>query len=154
MTRRSLVVGAGTAAALTAMAWAYGSSAIAQSYGGGWGMMGGGYGPGGGGPGFNCPGFGGSGPGWMHGGRGYGRGWMHGGPGRFGPSSDLKLSTDDVKTQLERWLSWRGNSRLKVGDIKEKDADTIVAEIVTKDNSLVQRFNVNRHTGYYERDGG
>ncbi len=143
MTRRSLIVGAGAAAALTAMSWAYGSSASAQPYGGGWGMMGGGYGPGG--PGYGCPG---NGPGWMHGGRGYGRGWM-GGPGRFGPSSDLKLTTDDVKTRLERWLAWRGNARLKVGDVKEKDADTIVADIVTKDNSLVQRFIVDRHTGAY-----
>ena len=30
----------------------------------------------------------------------------------------------------------------------------IVADIVTKDNSLVHRFNVNRHTGWYARDGG
>ena len=48
--------------------------------------------------------------------------------------------------------SWRGNPRLKVGDVKEKDADTITADIVTKDNSLVQRFIINRHTGAYTRD--
>jgi hypothetical protein len=152
MTRKSLVIGAGIAAALTAVAWGYGSAATAQPYGGGWGMMGGGYGPGGG-PGFNCPWADGGGPGWMHGGRGYGPGWMRSGPGRFGSSDDLKLTTDNVKTQLDRWLTRRGNPRLKVGDVKEKDADTIVADIVTKDNSLVQRFNVNRHTGDYDRDG-
>jgi hypothetical protein len=59
------------------------------------------------------------------------------------------LSTDDVKARLERWITWQGNPRLKVGDVKEKDADTIEADIVTKDNSLVQRFAVNRHTGFY-----
>ena len=43
----------------------------------------------------------------------------------------------------------RGNPRLKVGEVKEQDADTIVADIVTKDNSVVQRFTVNRHNGFY-----
>ena len=33
--------------------------------------------------------------------------------------------------------------------MKEKDADTIVADIVTKDNSLVERFVVNRHNGLF-----
>ncbi len=33
--------------------------------------------------------------------------------------------------------------------VKEQDADLIVADIVTKDNSSVlQRFVVNRHTGF------
>jgi hypothetical protein len=53
---------------------------------------------------------------------------------------------------MEVWLNWRGNPRLKVGDVKEKDADTITADIVTKDNSLVQRFIINRHTGAYTQD--
>ena len=57
-----------------------------------------------------------------------------------------------MKTRVERWLAFRGNPRLKVGDVKEKDADTITADIVTKDNSLVDRFIVNRHTGAYSRD--
>ena len=50
---------------------------------------------------------------------------------------------------MERWLAWQGNQRLKLGDVKEKDADTITADVVTKDNSLVQRFVVDRHTGNY-----
>jgi len=140
------------------------------------GMMGG-YGPGPGGPGG--PGYGpgrGYGPGWMHGwmhGRGYGPGWMHGGRG-YGPcwgdgrndgraggpppppppragqtAPQHKLTTDDVKTRMERWLSYRHNPRLKVGDVKQKDDNTITADIVTVDNSLVQRFTVDRNTGYY-----
>ena len=63
---------------------------------------------------------------------------------------DLNLSTDNVKNYFDRWLAWQGNPRLKVGDVKEKDADTIVIDIVTKDNSLVQRFVVNRHHGYFQ----
>ena len=78
---------------------------------------------------------------------------MQGGPGRFA-SRDLELTSDDVKAQLDSWLSRRASARLKVGDVKEKDVDTIVADVATKGNSLVQRFNVNRHAGYCDRDGG
>jgi hypothetical protein len=79
------------------------------------------------------------------------------GPG-YGPQGDahgnqaVNLSTDDVKARMESWLAWRQNSHLKVGDVKEKDADTISADIVTKDNSLVERFIVNRHNGFVRRD--
>jgi hypothetical protein len=34
-----------------------------------------------------------------------------------------------------------------VGKVEEKDGDTFVAEIVTKDGSLVQRLEVDRHRG-------
>jgi hypothetical protein len=95
-------------------------------------------------------------------GGGYGPGMMQGnGPGYGrGPAAqadqtanqNLNLTTDQVKTRMEGWLNWRGNPRLKVGDVKEKDADTITADIVTKDNSLVQRFIINRHTGAYTQD--
>ena len=53
---------------------------------------------------------------------------------------------------MERWLAVRGNARLKVGEVKEKDANSITADIVTKDNSVVERFIVNRHTGVISRD--
>lgn len=127
-------------------------------YGPGYGMMGGGYGPGYG-PGM----MGGYGPGWMMGG-GYGPGWMMGGgygpgygpgmmgygPRYYGAAGDLKLSTDQVKNYLDHMIAVQGNPRLKVGDVKEKDADTITADIVTKDkDALVQRFAVDRHTGFY-----
>lgn len=60
------------------------------------------------------------------------------------------LSTDDVKNYFSRWIAVEGNSRLKVGDVKEKDTDSILADIVTKDDSsLVQRFIVDRHNGLY-----
>ena len=149
------LIGAGLAVALAGAIWSSQSPAAAQ----GWGMMGG-YGPGyhmgwGGGPGagsWDCPGFaandgqghggGWRGPGWMMG-RGYGPGYGQG---------NLNLTTDDVKARVERWLTWRGNSRLKVGDVKEKDADTITADVITKDNSIVERFIVDRHTGFTRRD--
>lgn len=132
-----------------------------------------GYGPGyghmrgwGGGPGAgagDCPGFAqgegnGPGPGYGRMRGGYGPGMMQGyGPGynRRGDvqnDQQLNLTTDDVKVRIERWLAWRGNSRLQVGEVKEKDADTITADVVTKDNSLVERFIVDRHTGFTRRD--
>ncbi len=143
-------------------------------YGPGWMHGGQGYGPG------YMHGRGGYGPGWMHGRQGYGPGWMHGqggnGPGwcwgnnrdeanagtpaqpqtgQAAPQqTDQKLTVDDVKARMERWLSFRNNPRLKVGDVKEKDADTITADIVTVDNSLVQRFDINRHTGYPRPEQG
>lgn len=113
-----------------------GTTVQAQPYGPG--MMGGGYGPG-------------YGPGMMGGGYGYGRGMMGGyGPGYYGRQGNLNLTTDQVKTYLERMIAVQGNPRLKVGDVKEKDADTITGDIVTKDkDALVQRFAVDRHTGFY-----
>jgi hypothetical protein len=154
MRRKPLVI---TVIAATLAIVCGGGSIQAQPFGPG--MMGPGNGPGmmggfGPGNGPDCPrwGMGGPGPRWMHGGRGWGRGPGYG-RGWSTPGSDLKLTIDDVKTRFERWLVWRGNSRLKLGDIKDKDTDTIVADIVTRDNSLVERFSINRHTGYFQRIG-
>lgn len=73
---------------------------------------------------------------------GYG---MMGGYGCWGNQDNLNLSADDVKNCLERMV---GNPNLKVGEVKEKDADTIVADIVTKDkDGLVQSLDFNRHSG-------
>lgn len=144
MTRRNILIAATVAAVLGAAAFA--ASSQAQSYGPGWGMMGG------------------YGPGWMHGyasDRGYGPGWMMQGgtPPCWGyaagsaDSNALNLTVDQVRNQLDRWIERQGNPRLKAGDVKEKDADTIQADIVTKDNSLVQRFDVNRRTGFWRQSG-
>jgi hypothetical protein len=143
--RKPPLLGATLALSVTAAALGYASAAKAQ-----WGMMPGygmmrGYGMGPGmmygyGPGMMGPGYG-----MMY---GYGPGMM--GPGWQGQQANLNLGTTDVKTYLERWIAVEGNPRLKVGDVKEKDANTIEADIVTKEgNVLVQRFIVDRHTGFY-----
>jgi len=125
------------AGSLFVLMWGYGAFVAPYSAGGWWGTMG---------PSMmGSPGpWSGCGPGMM---RGYGPG---AGPGWNTSWRDLNLSTDNVKTNVERWLAWQGNPRLKVGDVKERDADTVVIDIVTKDNSLVQRFVVNRHNGYFQ----
>jgi hypothetical protein len=68
--------------------------------------------------------------------------------GRLWQSGDLNLSVDQVRQYLERMIR---NPNLTVGDVKEKDADTIVAEIITKQgNSLVQMLDFNRHNGFVQ----
>ena len=67
-------------------------------------------------------------------------------------NQDLNLTADQVKTRMERWLAFRGNPHLKLGDVKEQDANIITADVVTKDNSLVEHFVVDRHTGFVRRD--
>jgi len=155
-------------AGLTAMALAVGlagaSPASAQQYyGGGWG------GPGMMGPGMMGPGYGGGrdgggcwgsrgmmGPGYDGYRGGYGPGGM--GPGMMGggymgygaPPANLNLSVNDVRDDLQQWIARSGNSHLKVGGVSETDANTITAEIVTVDkDALVQRYTVNRHTGFF-----
>jgi hypothetical protein len=137
-----------------------------QGYGPGWmmgqgygpGMMGGGYGPGYGpgmmgggyGPGYG-PGMGGGyGPGWGMMGGGYGPGY---GPGMmygqgYANQGDMKLTVSQVKNYLSQMIR---NPNLSVGVVKEKDADTIVADVVTKQGgSLVQRLQFNRHNGFVQ----
>src|ERR1035437_9844296 len=111
--RKRTLIGAGLAVALAGAMLSYQSPVFAQPYGGP-GMMGGGYGPGYGH-------MGGYGPGMM-GGYGHMGGWGRGGGPGYGPqgtvqgNQTLNLTTDDVKNRMERWLAWRGNPRLQVGE--------------------------------------
>ncbi|KQT20758.1 MULTISPECIES: hypothetical protein [unclassified Bradyrhizobium] len=61
----------------------------------------------------------------------------------------MNLSIDDVRGYLDMQLNRLDNKRLKIGDVKSDDAN-ITADIVTLDNSLVQRLKVDRHTGAIE----
>jgi hypothetical protein len=107
------------------------------SQGMGPGMMGRGYGPNIMGPGYG-----------MTDGRGHGmRGWHHN-----RADLNLNISMDDARKYFERMLAIQGNSRLKVGEVKEKDNDTLTVDIVTKDNALVERYLVSRRNGFYQPD--
>ena len=93
---------------------------------------------------------GGMGPGMMQ--RGMGPGMTQGGMSAvFGSrvTPMMNLSTEDVRGYLTAQLDALSNKRLKVGDIKADDG-AITADIVTVDNSLVQRLKVDRHTGAIE----
>lgn len=71
------------------------------------------------------------------------------GPGMMQPLRE-DLDIGDVRDMMEHRLIWMNNPNLKLGDVEEKDADTISADIVTKDGSLVQRLSVDRHTGWMQ----
>jgi hypothetical protein len=58
----------------------------------------------------------------------------------------LKLSADDVRGYLTEQIDRLGNKRLKIGKV-DADGTAITAEIVTVDNSLVQRVKVDRSSG-------
>ncbi len=109
---------------------------------GGYGMHSGQFGPGM---------MGGYGPGMQ--GSQMGPGMMGYGPGAQGDcpfnkaSLDEDLTVESVTKFLEQRLSHMGNERLKVGEVTAKDDDTIVAEIVTVDGSLVQKLEFDRDTG-------
>jgi hypothetical protein len=61
---------------------------------------------------------------------------------------DRNLTVDQVREFYEGRIKFHNNDRLKIGKVVEKDADTIAVEIVTVDNSLVNKFDLDRHTGW------
>jgi hypothetical protein len=85
------------------------------------------------------------GPGMMQGGMRPGMGGLFG--SRVTPM--MNLSVEDVRGYLAVRLDRLNNKRLKIGDIKSNDG-TFTADIITIDNSLVQRLKVDRHTGAIE----
>ena len=126
------------------MGHGYGMMGYGRGMGHGYGMMGHGHGM--------SQGHG-MGHGMGHGHGMTGRGGMAScGPGATGGSSvDKELGVEDVTKILEGRLAWRGNDRLKVGKVEEKDEKTIIAEIVTVDDSLVKRLEFDRRTGRHRR---
>jgi hypothetical protein len=147
--QKSLVAGVAALAVVGSGALAHGSGGYHQGKGPGQGMMVPGQGMMGPGQGMMGPGQGMMGPG--QGMMGPGQGMMGPGQGMMGgdmqvtPSRDLRAA--DVRHFLEHRLEMHGNDRLKVGEVEEVDDDTIVAEVVTVDDSLVERFQVDRHSG-------
>jgi hypothetical protein len=150
--RPRILIGVLGAAIIAFVIFAFGMQLGARPYySAGWwgpGMMGG-YAMG---PRMMAGGYGyGMGP-WMMGQGGYGFGMA---PWMFGPYGNsavpTNLSVDDVKNYFGRWLAFQGNPHVKLGSVAAKDADTITADIVTTDkDGLVQRFAVNRHTGFIQ----
>lgn len=134
-----------------AIVLAVGGYVAAQQFGGpgrgGWMGMGPGM-MGGGGPGYGQMGpgmMGGSGPGYGH--MGGMMGW--GGPGREGGRGQTPtgpVTKEQATTWIQNYLTAQGNPNLKVGAVKETPTQ-IEVEIVTKDNSLVEKVLVDKNTG-------
>ena len=140
---------------------------IGRGFGGRHGMMGPGYGMG---PGMMGPGYG-MGPGMMGPGYGMGPGMMgpgYGmGPGMMGPGwaremnpsfSDREnpqhmsrqmgpLEKKDAAEIVDNYIQSTRNPNLKVGKI-EDSGNAFKAQIVTKDNSLVEEVLIDKRSGY------
>jgi len=86
------------------------------------------------------------------GGNDAGREWMEGSPGERessrGPGRmQTPLKEDDAKSIVERYLISTRNPNLKLGKITERE-DVFEAQIVTKDNSLVDKLLIDKSTGW------
>jgi hypothetical protein len=57
------------------------------------------------------------------------------------------LTVAESRHMLAHHLAWQGNPNLRLGTVEDMNEDTITAEIVTQDGSLVRRFEIDRHTG-------
>ncbi|WP_156816221.1 hypothetical protein [Oceanibaculum indicum] len=107
--------------------------------------------------GYGMPGYGPIGPGMM--GQGMmGQGMMGQGmtgPGMMGQGMiygmpdrvEQEIAPEQVREMLQRRLDWHGNPRLKLGEIKPTEHGEILADIVTREGSLVQRLAIDRRTG-------
>ncbi|NQU59442.1 MAG: hypothetical protein HQ513_19590 [Rhodospirillales bacterium] len=166
MKRKNLVLGIvatalviGVAAFSAAPTLAHGT----QGYGGYGGQMGHGYSQGmmgSQGHGYGMMGSQGHGQGMM-GSQGHGQGMMGSqghGQGMMGSGNapcgqveqsgvDRNLGVDDVKGIIESRLKMHNNDRLKVGKVEASGDNTIVAEIVTVDDSLVHKIEFDTKTG-------
>jgi hypothetical protein len=68
----------------------------------------------------------------------------------YGPPAE-GITVERARTMLEGALAWHGNPRLQLGTVEEQNESTIVAEILTVDDSLVQRLAIDRATGAFRR---
>lgn len=144
LTSAAAIIGLGTAFALSSPSFARGP--MGQGYGPG--QMGGqmgGYGMQSGPCQYNGQAMMGKrGQGRAMRGRGQGQAF---GPGFAGQPLEKALTVADVKKSFEDRMKWRGNDRVKVGNVVKKDDLTIVVDIVTVDDSLIRKIEVNSKTG-------
>jgi hypothetical protein len=68
----------------------------------------------------------------------------------YGPPAE-GITVERARAMLEGVLAWHGNPRLKLGTVEEQNEDTIVAEILTVEDSLVQSLAIDRATGTFRR---
>ena len=61
---------------------------------------------------------------------------------------DLNLTVEQARTLMQARLIMRGNDRLKVGQVTEKDDKTLLVDIVTVDDSLVRQVEISQDSGF------
>jgi len=91
----------------------------------------------------------GMGSGMMQHGYGMGMQGRYGMGMRYGQQGGKPLSEAQIKTLLQNYVAGTNNPNLKVGKItKAPGKDYYVAEITTKEGSLVDKIDVNEYTGW------
>lgn len=92
----------------------------------------------------------GMGPGMMQRGHGMGAQGRYGMGMRYGQQGGQPLSEAQIKNLLHNYVAGTNNPNLKVGKItKVPGKDYYVAEITTKDGSLVDKIDINEYTGWF-----
>ncbi len=81
----------------------------------------------------------------------HGYGMEYEGKRGFFGKPDLDLSAEQVQTLVEAKMILRGNDRLKVGQVREKDDNTYLVDIVTVDDSLVKQIEIERDGDFSHR---
>ncbi len=86
----------------------------------------------------------------MHRGMMHHRGMMMHGGGVHGMGQAGKpLSKQQAEMLVEHYLQMKGNPNLKLGKITD-EKDYFVAEITTKDGSLVEKYQIDKNTGWFK----
>ncbi|MEQ8504379.1 MAG: hypothetical protein RIB80_03570 [Rhodospirillales bacterium] len=67
--------------------------------------------------------------------------------GGFHATLDWDFDAEDIKRIVDGRLAWLGLSRLKVGDARALDKDTVEVKVVTKDRSVAAVMKIDRTTG-------
>lgn len=62
-----------------------------------------------------------------------------------------RLSRDEVAAEFRHSLTQRGDGRLRVGSVVDKDKDTLRVELVTPQGYPAARYEVDRWTGLTRR---
>jgi hypothetical protein len=58
-----------------------------------------------------------------------------------------KLTQERAEAIVKQRLAFMGNPNIKLGEVKEED-NSFVADITTKDGSLVDRLRIDKQTGF------
>ena len=86
--------------------------------------------------------------GMMHGKMMHQGGMMNHGRQYMGAQQGKPMNIDQAKGLVEHYLQMRGNPNLKLGKISD-NKDYFVAEITTKDGSLVDKFQIDKYRGWF-----
>ncbi|MBI3016157.1 MAG: PepSY domain-containing protein [Candidatus Tectomicrobia bacterium] len=66
------------------------------------------------------------------------------------PATGQPLTKEQATALVQNQLNGYGNPNLKIGNVTEKDG-IFEVEIVTRDNSLVEKVQINKQTGWTQR---